>query len=130
MAAAAGPINNTNKKVAFKSCSPFSNCVTEINNTQLDDVQDIHIIMPMYNLIEYSGVFLKTWRSLWQYNRDGPTLDINSNIIDFHVNKNNGILFKFKQQMTEQAGNGGTKDIETIFPLRYVSNFGRTLECH
>ena len=126
MAAAAAPINNTNKKVAFKNCSPFSNCISEINNTQLDDVQDIDIVMPMYNLIEYSGVFLKTWGSLWQYNRDGAALDINSNIIDFHVNKNNGILFKFKQQMTEQAGNGGTKDIEIIVPLRYV----RTLECH
>ena len=60
MAAAAAPINNTNKKVAFKNCSPFSNCISEINNTQLDDVQDIDIVMPMYNLIEYSGVFLKT----------------------------------------------------------------------
>ena len=59
MAAAAAPINNTNKKVAFKNCSPFSNCISEINNTQLDDVQDIDIVMPMYNLIEYSGVF---WR--------------------------------------------------------------------
>ena len=126
MAAAAAPINNTNKKVAFKNCSPFSNCISAINNTQLDDVQDIDIVMPMYNLIEYSGVFLKTWGSLWQYSRDGAALDINSNIIDFHVNKNNGILFKFKQQMTEQAGNGRTKDIETIVPLRYV----RTLECH
>ena len=60
--------------------------------------------MPMYNLIEYSDVYSKTSGSLWQYYRDEPALDNNNNnIIDFPVNDNNSILFKFKQQITGQT---------------------------
>ena len=44
--------NNTNKKVIFKNCSPFTNCISKINNTQIDNAEYIDIVMPMYNLIE------------------------------------------------------------------------------
>ena len=54
------PTNNTNKKVVFKNYAPFTNCVSEINNTQVDDVQDIDTVMPMHNSIEYSDVYSKT----------------------------------------------------------------------
>ena len=66
-AAEGAAINNTNKKVIFKNCAPFTDCITEINNTQVDDDQKIEIVIPMYNLIEYSGAYLKTSGSLWQY---------------------------------------------------------------
>ena len=56
--------NNNNEKVIFKT---FANCISEINNTQVDDVQDIDIVIPMYNLIEYSDVYSKTSGSLGQY---------------------------------------------------------------
>ena len=46
--------NNTNKKVIFKNCAPFANCISEINNTQVDNAKDIDIVASMYNLIEYS----------------------------------------------------------------------------
>ena len=46
--------NNTNKKVIFKNCAPFTNCISKINNTQIDNAECIDIVMPMYNLIEYS----------------------------------------------------------------------------
>ena len=46
--------NNTDKKVIFKNCSPFTNCISEINNTQVDNTKDLDIVMPMYSLIEYS----------------------------------------------------------------------------
>ena len=52
--------NNVNKKVIFRICAPFTNCISEINNTQVDDAQDIDVVMPMYNLIEYSDICLKT----------------------------------------------------------------------
>ena len=45
--------NNRNKKVIFKNCAPFTNCIIEINNTQVDDAHDTDLVMPMYNLIEY-----------------------------------------------------------------------------
>ena len=43
--------NNTNEKVIFKNSAPFTNCISEINNTQVDNAKDIDIVMPMYNLI-------------------------------------------------------------------------------
>ena len=51
-AAADANANNANKKVVFKNCAPFTNCISEINNTQVDNAKDIDIIMPMYNLLE------------------------------------------------------------------------------
>ena len=59
-AAADADANNTNKKVIFKNCAPFSNCVSEINNTQVDNAKDLDIVIPMYNLIEYSDNYSKT----------------------------------------------------------------------
>ena len=56
--------NNTNKKVIFKNCAPFTICVSEINNTQVHNAKDIDIVMPMYNLIEYSDNYSKTSGSL------------------------------------------------------------------
>ena len=59
--------NKTNKKVIFKNCAPFTICISEINNTQVDNAKDIDIVIPMYNLIEYSDNYSKTCGSLWQY---------------------------------------------------------------
>ena len=70
-------VNNTNKKVMFKNCASFTNCISEINNTQIDNAKDIHIVMPMYNLIEYSDNYAKTIGSLWQYCKDIPARDNN-----------------------------------------------------
>ena len=52
--------NNTNKKVIFKNCASLTNCISEINNTQVDNAKDLDIVMPMYNLIEYSDNYSKT----------------------------------------------------------------------
>ena len=53
---AAGSTNaiNAKKKVIFKNCAPFITCISETNNTQADNAKDIDVVMPMYNLIEYS----------------------------------------------------------------------------
>ena len=82
--------------------------------------------MPMYNLIEYSDAYLKTSGCSWQCYRDEPSLDNNKNIIDFPTNNNKSILSRFKQQITGQ--NGGTKDVEIMVPLEYLSSFWRTLK--
>ena len=52
--------NNTNKKEILKNCVPFTNCISEINNTQVDNAKDIDIVMSMYNLIEYSDNYSVT----------------------------------------------------------------------
>ena len=54
-AAQGAAANNTNKKVIFKNCARFTNCISEINNTQIDNAKDIDIVMPMYNL-SFQGV--------------------------------------------------------------------------
>ena len=51
--------NNANKKVILKNCAPFTNCISRINNTQVDDASDIDVVMPMHNLIDYSDNYLK-----------------------------------------------------------------------
>ena len=123
----AGAVNNTNKKVIFKNCAPFTNCISEINNTQIDNAKDIDIVMSMYNLIEYSDNYAKKTGSLWQYCKDIPARNVNKEIIVFDVN-NTTDSFKFKAKITGQTGNYGTKDVEVIVPLKYLSNFWRTLE--
>ena len=128
-AAASAAVNNTNKKVIFKNCAPFTNCISEINITQIDNAKDIDIVMPMYNLIEYSDNYVKTTGSLWQYCKDIPVQNNNNNnaIIIFAVN-NRTDSFNFKVKFTSQTGNNGTKDVEIMVPLKYLSNFWRKLE--
>ena len=80
--------------------------------------------MCKYNLIKYGDIYWKTSGSLWQYYRDESVLDNNNNIIDFLIDSKNSISFKFKQKQQ----NDGTKDIEIIILLRYLSNFRRAYE--
>ena len=106
------------KGVAFKNCAPFTNCISEINNTQVDNAKDIDIVMHMYNLIEYSDNYAKTSGSLWQYFRDEP----DDNLADSES-------FKSKIKITGKTPiNDNEKDVEIMVPLKYLSNFWRTLE--
>ena len=95
--------NNTNKKVIFKNCTPFTNCISEINNTQVDNAKDIDIMMLMYNLIEYSDNYSKTSGSLWQYCKDIPAVDNNNAIVNFAEN-NFTDSFNFEVKIIGQTG--------------------------
>ena len=70
----------------------------------------------MHNLIEYSDNCLETLENLWQYYKDEAALKNNDVVIDFPPDNNNSISFKFKQQITAQTGNNGTKNVERIIP--------------
>ena len=119
--------NNTNKKVILKIYAPFTNCISEINNTKMDEAKDIDIVMPMYNLIEYNDNYSKTSGSLWQYCKDIPAVHNNNDIVNF--NGANAIhSFNFKVKMTGQTEDDGTKSFEIMIPLKYLCNFWRTLE--
>ena len=52
--------NNANKEVVFENCAPFIDCINEINNTEIDNVKDIDVVVPMYNLIEHSNNYSKS----------------------------------------------------------------------
>ena len=56
--------NNDHKELVFKNCAPFTDCISEINSTQIDNAKDIDLVMLMYNLIEYSNNYSKTSESL------------------------------------------------------------------
>ena len=127
-AAAGAAANNTNKKVIFKNCASFTNCISEINNTQIDNAKDIDMVMPMYNLIEYSDNYAKATGSLWQYCKDIPARNDANNAIIIFSEDNITDSFKFKANITGQTGNNGRKDFEIMVPLKYLSNFWRTLE--
>ena len=75
---AAKRFDEQNKGVIFKNYVPFTKCISRINNADIDSAQDIYIVMPMYNLIEYSDNYSKTSGSLWQYYKDDP----NDNMTD------------------------------------------------
>ena len=126
--------NNTNKKVIFKNCAPFTNCISKTNNTEIDNAEYIDIVMAMYNLIEYSDNYSKTSRSLWQYCKEIPAINNNGAIVDFD-GANATDSFNFKTKITGQTAadnnNGniaGRVDVEIMVPLKYLSNFWRTLE--
>ena len=126
-AAAGASVNNDDKKVIFKNCATFTNCMNEINNIQVDNAKDIDIIMPMYNLIEYSDNYAKTSGILWQYCKDILARNNNNQIEEF-IRGNLTDPFNFKVKFTGQTDDDGTKDVEIIVPLKYLSNFWRTLE--
>ena len=108
---------NNNIQAVFKDYFPFTNCISKINNTQIDNVKNIDVAMPMYNLIEYMDNYSKISRSLWQYCRDEPTLTDAGTPDNF---PGNGVSFKLKQKITVSAGDDGTKAVQMMVPLKYL----------
>ena len=90
--------------------------------------------MPMYNLIEYSGNYSKTSGCLWQYCNGIPAVNNDGNVVDFNgANATNSFNFKTKITGETTANNNdrniaGRVNIEIMIPLKYLSNFWRTLE--
>ena len=116
-----GGDNNT--KVVFKNCAPFEKCRTEINETFVDEADFINITMPMYNLIEYSDNYSDTSGSLWDFKRD-EIVD-NANV----TNDDNAPSFKYKVNLIGNTETNGTKKgVKIAVPLKYLSNFWRSLE--
>ena len=112
----------------------FTNCISKINNTQIDNAEYIDIVMSMFNLIEYSDNYSKTSRNLWQYCKEIPAVNNAGNIVDFD-GSNATDSFNFKTTITGQiaANNNncsiaGRVDAEIMVQLKYLSNFWRTLE--
>ena len=109
-------------QVLFKNCAPFEKCSTEIDGTLVDEADFINITMPMYNLIEYSDNYSDTSGSLWQFKRD----EIVNNA---DVSNDNAPSFKYKASLIGNTEANGTKNgVKIAVPLKYLSNFWRSLE--
>ena len=114
--------------VAFKNFAPFSTCTTETNDVFVDEANHIYIAMPMYNLIEYSDNDSDTSRSLWQFKRN----EVPVNNADLTID--NFQSFKYKAALLGKTAdavnntNRSVKDAKIVVPLKYLSNFWRSLE--
>ena len=113
--------------------SKFNNSISKINNIQIDNAEYIDIVVPMYNLIEYIDNYSKTSGSLWQYCKEIPAIDDNGDIVNFN-GANATDSFEFKTKITGQtAANNdndnitGRVDVKIMVPLKYLTNFWRTL---
>ena len=116
--AAGRQADERNKGAMFKNCAPFINCKRETNNTETDNADDIDIVMSMYNLIESGDYYSTTSGGLWLYYKDKPF----DNLADLES-------FKSKVKITGNTPNDGNrKDVGIIVPLKYLSNFWKTLE--
>ena len=47
------------KKLVFEDNAPFVNCISKISGTKIDNAEDLDVVMPMYNLLEYSKNYKK-----------------------------------------------------------------------
>ena len=70
--------NDRNKEGVFTNCALFTDCISRINNTEIDNAKDIDVVMNMYNLVEYSENYSETSGSLWLYYRNQPAFDSNN----------------------------------------------------
>ena len=111
-------------KMQIKKCC----CISRINNTQVDDGHKIDVVVPMYNLGGYIDNYSKISRFLWQCCRDKPASNANGDIVNFKTANATTNSFTIKENITEQTGNNGRKDVEIMVQLKYISNFWRTLE--
>ena len=114
-----GDANKQNKVVAFKHNAPFVNCVSKITGVKIDNAEDLDVVMPMYNLLEYSKNYGKTTGSLWNYYRDELSSPLSSN----------SIYFKYKTSITGKTPNDNDTltDAKVVIPLKYLSHFWRSL---
>ena len=109
----------------------MTKCITKIDGATIDDAEDLDLVMPMYNLIEYSSNCLETTGSLWFYSKDEAT-NFDADI----SNTNNFQSFKYKTKLlgnavahdTPTEANGIPKNATIAVPLKYLSNFRRSLE--
>ena len=72
-----------NKAAAFKNNAPFINCISKINGVKIGNADDLDVLTPMYNLLEYSKNYRKTTEGLWNYYRDEPSNPLYSNSQSF-----------------------------------------------
>ena len=85
-----------NRKLILKNNAPFVSCITRINGELIEDADYLDIVIPMYNLLEYSKNYRKTIGSLYNYYRDELTNDNNNNFINKNVVNSNAFTYKNK----------------------------------
>ena len=122
---AAAADNNT--RLALQNCAPFTKCNLEINDEHVDTAENLDIVMPMHNLIEYSDNYQDSSATLYQYKIDEPPE--NDAVAD--LTADNSSSFKYKINLLGNpvvATNVARRNVKVVAPLKYLSNFFRSLE--
>ena len=118
---------NANTRLDLKNCAPFTKCNLEINDEHVNTAENLDITMPMYNLIEYSDNYQYSSATLYQYKRDEPAED--DAVAD--LTADNSSSFKYKISLLGNPvldGNITKRSVKVVVPLKYLSNFFRSLE--
>ena len=118
-----GNIQNkpANSVVAFKNCAPFRTCDVTSNDEHVEKAEDLDIVMPMYNLLEYSDNYQDSTGSLYQFKRDEPP-DDNADVA------NNTSSLVYKSKLISGTDDKNVNNVKLVVPLKYVSSFFRSLE--
>ena len=106
-------------RLALKNCAPFTKCNLEINDEYIDTAENLAIVMPMYNLMEYSDNYQDSSATLYQYKRDEPEANA---IDDLTVDNSNS--FKYKVSLLGNpvvADNIAKRSVKVVVPLKYLS---------
>ena len=122
-----GTACNNNTRLALKNCAPFTKCNLEINDERVDTAENLDIVMPTYNLIEYSGNYQDSSATLYQYKRDEPP---EANAIN-DLTANNSSSFKYKISLLGDrnlVGGIARLNVKFVVTLKYLINFFRSLE--
>ena len=118
---------DANTRLALKNCAPFTKCNLEINDEHVDTAENLDIVMPMHNLIEYSDNYQDSSATLYQYKRDEPP---EANAIN-DLTTDTSSSFKYKVELLGNpvvVGNVARRNVKVVVPLKYLSNFFRSLE--
>ena len=107
------------KKLALKNNSPFTSCFPKINNTLIDNAEDLDIVMPMYSLLEYSKNYRKTTGNFWNYYRDEPNNGIGGENNNMNYSFKDSKSFDYKTSITGKLeGNNTEIEVEMVAPLK------------
>ena len=112
--------------MAFKNCAPFRTCDVTINDEHVEKAEDLDIVMPIYNLLEYSDNYQNLTGSFYQFKRDEPP-DDNADV----ANDTTSLVYKSKLDNNNDIinnNNNNVNNVRLVVPLKYVSNFFRSLE--
>ena len=128
---AANAVNAT--RLALKNCAPFTKCNLEINDEHVDTAENLDIVMPMYNLIKYSDNYQDSSATLYQYKRDEPPGNDDGNTVNLTADNSDSFKYKIKllgniDQLDADAARVGRLNVKVVVPLKYLSNFFRSLE--
>ena len=118
-----------NEKLNFRNDGSFRSHISKINNTFIDNAENLDIVMPMCNLLEYSDNYSMISGGLWNYYRDEVNDDKNENDnINIRINNNKTITSKSLEYKTKLIGstpnNNNILEAEVVVTLKYLSIFG------